>query len=217
MGQTPSFGSVDSSHPTLTWCGGTVSPPGCSAGPQTSVTGNLAAATCGNSRCESFSLTVGPANSGDVVSISISWSDPLNDFDLHVFNAAGEEIATSATGAPGSSEHVTIPAVAGMYAVKALFYTVAADNYTGTAQLQAGPPPRTASYVTGGITFSPNVTVKAPVASADGEPSNRTDFQGNAYVSGIRGVPAGEDLWFFDMKASSAPYDGELCRPHAQG
>ena len=52
----------------------------------------------------------------------------------------------------------------------------------------------------GGISFSANVTVKAPVASRDGEPSSRTDGQGNFYSVGIRGFPAGIDLWYNDLR-----------------
>src|SRR2546423_13102066 len=59
---------------------------------------------------------------------------------------------------------------------------------------------RTANYISGGMTFSPNVTVKAPVAAADGEPSSRTDTEGNFYISGIRGFPAGIDLWYDDLR-----------------
>jgi len=98
------------------------------------------------------------------VKIGISWVNPANDFDLHVFDSNGAQIASSAGGAPGNTEQVTIPAVAGTYSVKVLFYTVAADNYKGTATLVSGPSARTATYVSGGITFSPNVTVKAPAA-----------------------------------------------------
>ena len=75
------------------------------------------------------------------------------------------------------------------------------------------PVGRTATYVSGGLTFSPNVTVKAPVAAADGEPSNRTDKLGNFYVSGIRGFPAGIDLWYFDLQPVSPTYDPYMRRP----
>ncbi|HEX9968723.1 MAG TPA: hypothetical protein VGB03_01185, partial [Acidimicrobiales bacterium] len=34
----------------------------------------------------------------------------------------------------------------------------------------------------------------------DGEPSSRTDKFGNFYVGGIRGVPAGNDLWYVDLR-----------------
>jgi Bacterial pre-peptidase C-terminal domain len=216
--QTPASGSVSSSSPgPINWCGGTATFPNCSSVLQTSATTNPLAATCGNSKCETFTLTVGAANSGDLVKIRIDWTNSANDFDLHVFDSNGNEIATSAGGPPSTTEQVTIPAVAGTYSVKALFYAVVADNYTGTATLQAAPSPRAATYVTGGITFSANVSVRAPAAAADGEPSSRVDFQGNAYTSGIRGVPAGVDLWAFDANKGSMTFDPELRHPHYRG
>lgn len=56
------------------------------------------------------------------------------------------------------------------------------------------------TYLKGGINFSPNVTVHAPATVRDGEPSLRVDKFGNTYVAGIRGVPAGCDLWYFDLR-----------------
>ena len=50
------------------------------------------------------------------------------------------------------------------------------------------------------MTFSPNSPLKAATASSDGEPSSRVDSFGNYYVCGIRGVPAGVDLWYFDLR-----------------
>jgi hypothetical protein len=56
------------------------------------------------------------------------------------------------------------------------------------------------TYLKGGIDFSPTVTVHAPATVRDGEPSLRVDKFGNTYVAGIRGVPAGCDLWYFDLR-----------------
>ncbi len=50
------------------------------------------------------------------------------------------------------------------------------------------------------MTFAPNSTVKAQTATRDGEPSSRADTLGNYYVCGIRGLPAGVDLWYFDLR-----------------
>ena len=66
---------------------------------------------------------------------------------------------------------------------------------------------RTATYVPGTITFSQNVTLRAPVATRDGEPSIRVDVRGNCYVGGIRGVPAGVDLWRLDLDPNSPTFD----------
>ncbi len=72
-------------------------------------------------------------------------------------------------------------------------------------------------YQKGGITFSPNVATRASVASRDGEPSVRVDKFGNTYVAGIRGVPAGVDLWYFDLNPSSPTYDPFMRNPIYRG
>src|ERR671932_2558156 len=58
----------------------------------------------------------------------------------------------------------------------------------------------TVTYIKGGMAFSPSYTVRAPYIGQDVEPSLRTDKFGNTYVAGIRGVPAGTDLWYFDLR-----------------
>jgi hypothetical protein len=95
-------------------------------------------------------------------------------------------------------------------------YTVGAMN---GACIPVDPPlpPGTANYVKGGITFSPNMALRASVASRDGEPSLRVDKFGNAYVAGIRGVPAGVDLWYFDLQPGSATYDPLMRNPIYRG
>lgn len=76
---------------------------------------------------------------------------------------------------------------------------------------------RQATYTTGGMTFSKNSPVKAPTARADGEPSSRVDGLGNYYVCGIRGVPAGVDLWYFDLRSTSPKYDPNMRVPVYRG
>ncbi len=72
-------------------------------------------------------------------------------------------------------------------------------------------------YEKGGITFSPNVALRASVAGKDGEPSVRVDKFGNTYVAGIRGVPAGVDLWYFDLNPNSPTYDPLMRNPIYRG
>lgn len=108
----------------------------------------------------------------------------------------------------------------GVYTVRVVYFAVVIpniDQYRGTASVQAIPTGRTANYIKGGITFSPNVTVKAPVAARDGEPSSRTDKLGNSYVSGIRGFPAGVDLWNTDLRPTSPTYDPFMRNPIYRG
>jgi uncharacterized repeat protein (TIGR01451 family) len=163
--------------------------------------------------CDTFTLTVAgtPADwAGKLVAVRISWTVPANDYDLfiHQGSNSGPTVGTSGGGAPDTDEQAAIDPSAsgtGVYTVHVVFFSVApGDPYHGTATVQAKPVARTASYVDGGITFSPSVTTKAPVAARDGEPSSRTDQFGNFYVTGIRGVPAGVDLWYDDLNAD--PY-----------
>ena len=83
----------------------------------------------------------------------------------------------------------------------------------GTAFAGAAHGDRTATYVPGTITFSQNVALRAPVTTRDGEPSVRVDLRGNCYVGGIRGVPAGVDLWRFDLDKNSPTFDPGMQNP----
>jgi len=88
-------------------------------------------------------------------------------------------------------------------------------------------PPPSVTYLKGGLTFSQNVTVRAPYIGQDVEPSLRTDRFGNAYVAAIRGVPGGTDLWYFDLRPTipgpgGAPvanpaYDPNMRNPQYRG
>ena len=51
------------------------------------------------------------------------------------------------------------------------------------------PTTGSATYVHGGMTFSPNYTTRAPYIGQDVEPSVRCDKFGNCYVAAIRGRP----------------------------
>src|SRR5205807_10500471 len=71
-------------------------------------------------------------------------------------------------------------------------------------------PTRTSNFVTGsktGIAFSHSRSLYAFGAGQDVEPNVRVDYQGNAYVGGIRGLAGGNDLWRFDLNPSSPTYD----------
>lgn len=155
---------------------------------------------------------------------------PASDYDMYVHkdSVAGKVVFPAGNGSqPNTSEEVAInPATsgAGDYVVHVVYATaVPTDQYHGTATItgastSATPPPmRTATYIDGGITFSNNFQLKAPATLRDGEPSNRTDFLGNAYVGAIRGVPAGVDLWAFDLKPGSPSYDPNMRVPFYRG
>ncbi|HKQ57705.1 MAG TPA: FlgD immunoglobulin-like domain containing protein [Candidatus Eisenbacteria bacterium] len=103
---------------------------------------------------------------------------------------------------PDSTAPVRLPRLLAASVLVALSFTGAAARAD-----------RTATYVPGTIAFSQNVTLRAPVTTRDGEPSLRVDVRGNCYVGGIRGVPAGVDLWRFDLNPASATFDPGMQNP----
>src|ERR1700687_4993072 len=176
--------------------------------------------------CDTFTLTVSgsPADwAGKVILIRIGWKIAANDYDLYVHkdSNAGPVVASSTGGAPETEETVSIDpgsSGTGVYTVHSVYFSVTpGDQYQGSATVQTKPAAGQVTYLKGGISFSPSFTVKAPVAARDGEPSNRTDKFGNHYVTGIRGVPAGVDLWYFDLQPGSSTYDPNMRHPIYRG
>ncbi|MBA3241854.1 MAG: exo-alpha-sialidase, partial [Acidobacteria bacterium] len=175
--------------------------------------------------CDTFTLSVLPGNySGKILPVDVTFL-PADDYDLVIYKGGtcpatgkctGQLIASSGNGATNGivgEEHAAIdPNVSGTgdYRIRMVYYAVPPPvleprQYTANVSVQTAPVARTATYTKGGIPFTPNVTVKAPAAARDGEPSARTDFLGNSYVGAIRGVPAGVDLWYFDLRPTLAP------------
>jgi hypothetical protein len=110
--------------------------------------------TCANGvNCDVFTLNLSgsPADYANLrLVIQVSWSLGANDRDLYVHKGdlSGPVVGSSANGAPGVSESVTIDPSAtgvGVYTVHVVDFTVApADNYQGTATINApptNPPP----------------------------------------------------------------------------
>ncbi|MFL6537734.1 MAG: hypothetical protein ACJ8JD_06090, partial [Chthoniobacterales bacterium] len=177
--------------------------------------------------CDTFELTI-TGNPGDyvgkLVAIRIDWTLPTNDYDLviHKGTVDGPVLASSGNGPPLTYEKAAIRPSdhgTGKYVVHVIYFAVAPqiDQYKGSATTVVEPATRTATYLNGDMGFSPNLTVKAPVARRDGEPSSRTDVNGNFYASGIRGVPAGIDLWYFNLNSKSATYDPLMRNPIYRG
>ena len=111
------------------------------SGPNTAVSANADnAAPCDDlvNPCDEFALTVNlPANFGstnpnDQLVIRIEWTSMANDYDLVVYNAAGEEADTSG-GTATTFEEVRLPAQAGIntYTIRTNFFAVADEAYTG--------------------------------------------------------------------------------------
>jgi hypothetical protein len=226
FGANPTEGTLNpGSTTTLQWVGNIT---GASVGGA----GGEASCVDGTS-CDVFTIHLSGSASdyaGQQLLIQITFSAP-QDYDLYVHKDAvnGKVIFPGENGGPpGTSEQVTInPATsgAGDYVVHVL-YGIAnpAAQYQGTAKLQSAtspsatpPPMRFANYIMGGITFSNSIPLKAPTTLRDGEPSNRTDFAGNAYVGAIRGFPAGVDIWRFDLNPLSPSFDPNMRVPIYRG
>ncbi|HEY7783308.1 MAG TPA: post-COAP-1 domain-containing protein [Pyrinomonadaceae bacterium] len=209
-------------------------------GPNVTWQGPINGGACANEtscvegvNCDTFKLTLSGTEeewAGKVVNISINWTNPANDYDLYIHKGAscptngpcdGPVVSQDGNGAPSTQEAGSIDPSStgtGVYLVRLVSFSVApGDPFIGTASVGPEPPGRRANYIKDGITFSPNVTVKAPVARRDGEPSSRTDKFGNHYTSAIRGVPAGVDLWYFDLRPGSPTYDPYMRNPIYRG
>jgi hypothetical protein len=171
--------------------------------------------------CSDFDLTIGPGvASTKLVRVTINWTVPTNDYDLYVFEqTAGEpQVAVSGAGPPTTTEQVVFkPAGPGaLYQILIVHFASSIDNITGVAEL-IDPPVGAAlnRALTTQIVFSPNGNIQtsggeaptgrgttfAQETTRDGEPSIRADFQGTVYPAGIRGVPAGVDVWRFGPQA----------------
>ncbi len=213
---TPSSGTITPTT-SVTWDGFSPLTPVASLNESTCIEGT---------NCDTFNLTVGgvPADwVGKIINVRIDWTLGANDYDLviHKDSNSGPEIDDSGDAPPVTTEAAAINPSAtgtGLYTVHVIYFAVApGDPYVGTATVGDAPVTRSANYVKGGIGFSPDTAVKAPAARADGEPSNRTDEFGNHYVAGIRGVPAGTDLWYFDLRPGSPDYDPWMRNPVYRG
>lgn len=216
FGASPASGDITPTSAPLAWSG--TAPGGACANEGTCVEGV---------NCDSFVINVGGASAdwaGRLVSVRLDWTVPANDYDLYIHkdSVTGPLVGDSGNGAPTIGEDAAIDPSAtgtGTYVVNVLYFAVTplVDQYRATATVMAKPNARTANYLKGGMTFSPNWPTTAPGTVRDGEPSSRTDKFGNHYVAGIRGVPAGVDLWYFDLRPGSPTYDPFMRNPIYRG
>ena len=217
FGSAPASATVTASSTPIPFI--TTSTGGASNGESTCVDGT---------NCDTFTLTVGGAVSdyvGKIVKFNFSWTLPVSDYDFYIHKGTltGAIVATGANdGAPATTDQAANDPGkdgVGVYIVHIVYFSAAAaDQCRGVVSIAAANvAQRTATYPATSIAFSPNMPLKAPVTARDGEPSSRTDFMGNTYVCGIRGFPAGVDLWYFDLNSTRATYDPQMRVPIYRG
>jgi hypothetical protein len=163
---------------------------------------------------------------GKNVRVRLDWTFVANDYDMYIFKQGTTEtqVASSGNGTTTFEETIFTPEANTTYQILITHFASTGvgpggtENIHGVASLVSPPSvvsPNRIGPTGTGIVFSPNGnimtsageaptglgTVMAPETIRDGEPSIRADLLGNVYPAGIRGVPAGVDVWRFGPNA----------------
>lgn len=183
VASTPSSGTVSVASPSTAWQGPamtavTAGPSDleCTAPPDPPVPGGF---------CDDFALTVDipttywSSHAGGV-QIDLTGVPPAEDFDLYVYDQAGNEVATS--GLPGSVESALITCAnseAGPYQVRAVYFATVDEGgglpgYQATAQVISGdgscaeePTGGPATFINDAIAFAPATVASAHFLGAE--------------------------------------------------
>jgi hypothetical protein len=166
---SPSAGTVGPTAPSVSWQGqsyanaATLDPTLC---PPASV-------DTSNTVCDHFALTVDVAPSywstaTGGADVTISWGSSDNDFDLYIYDSAGNQVTSSAQGGT-TSEQAFIPNASGTYDVVVVPYTVTNSSYTGNASFVTGAAPAGGDGGTAQRGFT--APLKLPGSDGFGEPS----------------------------------------------
>ncbi len=123
---TPAAGSVSESQPTVTW-NGEIKPPLVAVG----------CTTPGDTLCDNFQLTVSPAPYPFVVNVTLHVSG-ADDWDLKIYDAAGQVVATSGNSPSQDEVAVLANPPAGVYTIQAVNFSGASPVF-GLATLAPQP------------------------------------------------------------------------------
>src|SRR5439155_10790170 len=194
--------------------------------PSVTWTGSIFGAGTGENTCvdgvsfDSFEVVLAAGDyTGKQINVTITWTVPAYDYDLFVHEGSlnGPRLPASAGPPPATSEQVHVGIDPPVVTTPRVWWahiqaaTVPPGQiYNGSAVLVNSPPSPAVVHLTGAFVFSHTVPLFARATVRDEEPSVRVDVRGNCYVSGIRGVPAGVDLWRFDLNPASPTYDPEM-------
>ena len=138
------------------------------------------------------------------LTVTVSWPDHVpiegqtavfNDFDVYLYDSDGREVTHAATN-DNPEEFIVADPRPGQYEVVTYLFSVVDEGFTATATLTSADGPRPEPDDDhSSLRFSPPITLVAPGAGRDGEPSTAVDQDGRWYVGAIRGVPGGSDMW----------------------
>lgn len=131
----PSSGAVSLARPTVKWAGGPLN--------GNEITGNLVEQIqdlCNPGQCDDFKLTISVplAHWKRVfggVAIRVDWDSADSDFDLFVFNNAGDQVSSSAHGNTTSESTFLFSPKPGTYTVRVIGFTVSNGRYRGRASI----------------------------------------------------------------------------------
>lgn len=209
-GAMPPSGTLDLAHPSVSWTG--------------SVTGAVSGVgelgCVDGVSCDSFQVILSPGDyTGKQVKVQITWAVPAYDYDLYVHRTTLRGPVTPAAngGPPTVEEHVLLNLDNAVVVTPVVWWahiqaaTVPpGQTYNGSASLVPLPAAPVVTHLAGDLIFSHTVPLYARGTVRDEEPSVRVDVRGNCYVGAIRGVPAGVDMWRFDLNPLSASFDPEM-------
>jgi hypothetical protein len=162
---TPTGGTVSAAGPDLTWNGGPFAVPNATA-----TTGTLAcnAATV----CDDYTLDVDVPAGYDAdhdLKIAVGWSASVADFDVYLYDSAGNPVAQAASNA--DPEMLVVPPVSGRYTVRVVPFNPLGQSYWAAASLVAKPA-AAAPGPTGATSFTNYPAPDSlPQARNAGEPS----------------------------------------------
>lgn len=183
---------------------------------------------CDATLCDIYTLTVNipaawyAANPYQTIHVRASWASSLNEVDVYVYDAAGNNVgmATFPNGTANDADLGQLPN--GVYTIQMVPTVMANTPYTGTVYLAQEPTiaSGTARYKQGKATFTtqkltrpPQMTDTTPAGTLffeqDAEPRVVHDQVGNLYAVAIQGVPAGTDLWTSADGGNTWNYGGQ--------
>ena len=171
----PPQGSVGPTNPTAAWQGETYAlssvdgPGNCPAGDD-------------DATCDHYTLDVGVAAThwdthDGGVRIGIQWTSPADDFDLYVYDSAGNEVGRGANAA-SNTEEAFVPEPSGTLRVLVVPFLVTSSTYTGTAAFESeGPSGPGPYYLHGEPTDDANKAPGPPDPTATFDTSPPTDIE----------------------------------------